>query len=382
MSAFPISRLLFPDHPLFPITRQRMISSFSHRVDTGEIYDRFFNKCARIGAGKTHTVARIDGPGMVVRLYFTLARRQQRHLLRDLILRVFYDDADHPAVEAPLGDFFGLPFGRYLSFASLFMSCTSGGYVCRFPMPFRRSIRIELINRSPRTAYMIFHQVNVFELESLPDDCPAFHASWRRENPTTIGKPFTILDRKGSGWYVGCNLQVQARENVLLRPWKDLPFPQGWGLGMLEGWERVFVDGEDAPSFHGTGHEELFDTAWYFLSSRDTGPLAGNLCRSYLTGRAAAYRHHLTDPIPFVRSIRMEIDHGIDSRLRSDHAACAYWYETLPSEPLPALPEHRHPAPWLAHALQFLATPLIAPVALVLAAPRFLRFVRKLRLSR
>ena len=376
MNGFPISRLLIPDFDLFRVRRQRMVRSFSDRYDTGTVYDRFFNKCARIEDGARHTVAEIDGPGLVSRLYFTLPVRYRRFLLRDLILRIYYDGADHASVAAPLGDFFGLPFGRYTGFSTFFLSCTSGGYVCRFPLPFGKSIRIELANESGRAAYLIFYQVSYYELQALPASCPYFMASWRRENPTRQGLPYVILDREGAGWYVGCNMQVQSRENFLLKRWRDIPFPQGWGLGTLEGWERIFIDSETEPSFHGSGHEEFFDAGWYFTRSKDAGIFSGNLHRSYLKGRAAAYRQHLLDPIPFATRLRLEIDHGIDSRLRSDYCSAAYWYETPPAKALPPLPERRRPTRWWPHALQFLALPFVAPVALAAAAPRFLKFLR------
>jgi hypothetical protein len=137
------------------------------------------------------------------------------------------------------------------------------------------------------------------------------------------------------------------------------------------------VDGEREPSFHGTGHEEFFDAGWYFTKAKDAGFFAGNLHRSYLMGRAAAYRHRLVDPIPFDTGIRIEIDHGIDSMLQADYASCAYWYETPPALPFPPLPENRRPSPWLSHAAQVVLLPLVAPAALVLAAIRFLRFLRK-----
>jgi hypothetical protein len=380
MAYFPINRLLIPDFTLFPVKRQFMISSYSPRFRTGTVYDRFFDKCVSVGPGRTRTLAEAEGPGLAVRFYMTLPVRYRRFLLRDLILRIFYDGRDFPSVEVPLGDFFGLPFGRYTSYSSFFLSCVSGGYACRFPMPFLRGMRIELENRSPGTAVMIFFQVNLMELESLDPETPRFQAAFRRENPTREGVPFRMLRREGQGWYVGCNLQVQSLEPFLFRPWKGIPFPQGHGLGMLEGWERVYVDGETEPSFHGSGHEELFDTGWYFTRRKDPGIFSGNLCRSYLTGRAAAYRQHLFDPIPFSSEFRMEIDHGIDGRIRADYAACCYWYEQGDPAPLDPLPAGSlHPSPWAAHAAQFAALPVAGPAGLAAAAPGFLRFLRKVR---
>lgn len=383
MGRFPINRLLIPDHEVFRATRQRMVSSFSDRLRTGLVFDRFFAKCVSIGAGRSRTLVDLEGPGLIVRLNVTLPLFRRAMWLRHLVLRITYDGASTPSVEAPIGDFFGLPFGRTTTYSSFFLSSTSGGLVSQFPMPFGKAVKIEVANLSRTALAAFFHQINYYELEKLPDGCPYFLASWRRENPTRAGVPYVILDRPaGGGWYVGCNLQAQARENFLLGPWRDIPFPQGWGLGMLEGWERIFVGGEREPSFHGTGHEEFFNGAWYFTRAKDAGIFSGNLSRSYLKGRAAAYRHHLLDPVPFEKGIRVEIDHGVDSTLEADYSSCAYWYQEPPLAALPPFPREVRPSQWLSHAAQALTLPVTAPLSLVAAAPRFFEFLRRARRTR
>ena len=54
----------------------------------------------------------------------------------------------------------------------------------------------------------------------------------------------------------------------------------------------------------GTGHEEYFNTGWYFRDGAFTAPDFGCLGRSYLSGRTASYRYHWKDPIPFHQHIR------------------------------------------------------------------------------
>ena len=80
--------------------------------------------------------------------------------------------------------------------------------------------------------------------------CVIFHAQWRRENPTTPGKNYTILDTQGEGHFVGVALFMQARK------------PHD--IGFLEGDEMVYVDGADKPCINGTGTEDYFCSGWYF----------------------------------------------------------------------------------------------------------------------
>ena len=75
--------------------------------------------------------------------------------------------------------------------------------------------------------------------------------------------------------------------------------PYGFGMGNLEGWEEIFVDGELVQ--HGTGTEEYFNAGAYFVHVPYAGMYEGVLMRSYLTGRTSTYRFHVLDPVPFRR---------------------------------------------------------------------------------
>ena len=63
--------------------------------------------------------------------------------------------------------------------------------------------------------------------------------------------------------------------------------------------------------------------------------------------RITVYRYYVLDPIIFEKSIRVSIEHGHANDRSDDWPSVAYWYQTLPSKPLPALPpvEERLPRP-------------------------------------
>ena len=61
-------------------------------------------------------------------------------VLRDLVIRMYWDDEEDPSVESPLGDFFCCGFGRECIVNSVPMAVVpSRGFNCYFPMPFRKS---------------------------------------------------------------------------------------------------------------------------------------------------------------------------------------------------------------------------------------------------
>src|SRR5688572_31428019 len=58
---------------------------------------------------------------------------------RKLVIRMWWDGEEHPSVECPLGDFFGIGHGIFKNFISapLQMSPQDGrGMNCWWPMPF------------------------------------------------------------------------------------------------------------------------------------------------------------------------------------------------------------------------------------------------------
>ncbi len=111
----------------------------------------------------------------------------------------------------------------------------------------------------------------------------------------------------------------------------------------------IFIDGEAwPPSLHGTGTEDYFGTAWCPETAYH-GPYHGVILPggTNWSGKITLYRYHIEDPIRFRRSIRVTIEHGHDNRRNDDYASTAYWYQTEPHAPFPALPDTdaRRPRP-------------------------------------
>jgi hypothetical protein len=49
------------------------------------------------------------------------------------------------------------------------------------------------------------------------------------------------------------------------------------------------------------------------------------------------YRFHVEDPIQFQKSIRVTIEHGHANVHADDYSSIAYWYQSEPHEPFPAI---------------------------------------------
>jgi hypothetical protein len=315
--------------------------------------------------GETHTLAELSGAGLITRLWLTTFLPGKAHVLQDLTLRCFWDGEREPSVECPLGDFFGAAFGRYTAYVSAPLSLTSGGFTCAFPMPYAAGARLEIRNEGRSVVDPLFFNVTYYELDEPPPSALRFHAQWRRENPTRPGQPYTILEAEGVGQYVGCHVFMQNREWWLRPPLSEIIFPRGVGIGMLEGYERIWIDGEETPSVTGTGAEDFFNAGWYFRGGTFSTPTYGCTVRNYLTARIAAYRFDLNAPTPFRQSLRLTLDHGFQNQVLTDYSSVAYWYQIEPHAPFAPLPppDGCRPRSPLANVAQALL-PLGAPLAL------------------
>src|SRR5437764_3027326 len=278
-----------------------------------------------VNPGQTITLLDYHGAGVVHRFWVTIAPRAEMHIHRQAILRMYWDGETNPSVECPVGDFFGVGFGEQKDFVSLPLNETSGGYNCYWPMPFHKSARWTLTNLSDRKIDAFYYNIDYTALESLPDDLRHFRAQWRRENPTTRDRNYTILETTGEGHFVGTALFMQARK------------PRG--IGFLEGDEMIFIDGEPKPSIIGTGTEDYFSSGWYFDRGVYSAPFHGVTIKDERQSRISAYRWHIEDAMPYRKSIKATIEHGTNNEVEADYSSVAYYYESGPAGPRPELPK-------------------------------------------
>src|SRR5438552_8880654 len=89
----------------------------------------------RVEPGQTVTLTDIKGAGRITHVWFTIASPSPDHL-RELVLRMTWDDAVRPAVECTVGDFFAQGHGKYVEFASSPISIGARMALnCYWPMP-------------------------------------------------------------------------------------------------------------------------------------------------------------------------------------------------------------------------------------------------------
>lgn len=291
-----------------------------------------------IKPGDTLTIAELEGPGVITHFWFTIAH-EAKFYSRLMTLRIYWDGEEHPSVECPIGDFFGIGHGVDKSFMSLPIRVTSNGRArnCYWRMPFGKSARITVSNDSDKPCRALFYYVDWQKHESLPADAAYFHATYRQEHPCVMGRNYLLAEIVGCGHYVGT---IQSVYHI----------SDGW---YGEGDDFFFIDGEKEPRLRGTGTEDYFCDAWGFREQ--DGPFYGTPLWESASDiakagdRSTAYRLHLPDPVVFKKSLRAEIEHKGSQTFpdgtkngfieRDDlMSSVAFWYQVEPHKPWPALP--------------------------------------------
>ena len=314
----------------------------------------------KIIPGETRVLAEMEGPGVIQHIWMTVTDRTEKdyYVLRDLVLRIYWDDEEEPSVESPLGDFFCCGFGQEcIVNSSVIAVVPSRGLNSYFAMPFHKHARIVIENQHKNPIPAFFYQIDYCLYASLPANTSYFHAQWRRQALTEIGKDYVILDGiKGTGQYIGTYLGL----STLQRYW--------WG----EGEVKFYIDGdEEYPTICGTGMEDYFGGSWSFAANENGRIVEQNYCTPYLgypfysrhdslvwnqyhnddcPPMRGFYRWHIPDPVFFEENLKVTVQqigvshNGLFER-QDDLSSVAYWYQTEPhqkfSELLP--PEQRWP---------------------------------------
>jgi len=289
-----------------------------------------------IEPGASFVLADIQGPGAIQSMWF--GGTAIRDHSREAILRVYWDGQEQPSVECPIGDFFAAGWGGFAQLNSLPVAVNPNrGLNCFWEMPFRTRCRMTLENRYVE-AVSCYYQIN-YALTDVPDDAAYFHAQFHRVNPVPYKDVFTIVDGiKGAGHYVGAYLAVGVTNN------------RWWGEGEL----KFYIDGDtEFPTICGTGTEDYVGGSYDWVVNGQYVPYSTPFMGMHQVikpdgayqsqQRFGLYRWHIVDPIRFEQDLRVTVQAlgwrsgGRYLPLQCDMASVAYWYQTLPSPPFPAL---------------------------------------------
>jgi hypothetical protein len=174
----------------------------------------------------------------ITHLWMTLAESPvHTTVLRDLVLRIFWEDSPVPSVDVPLGDSFGLGHALpaqfyqrrkfHIASAPVAVGQNERALNCYWPMPFQRAARVEIYNNGPLTLRLLYYHVD-YELGAQPAQSGLFHANFRQSNDHAGQMPdesyvnldgkdnYVLLETEGRGQYLGCFFFIDTKNGVLV----------------------------------------------------------------------------------------------------------------------------------------------------------------------
>jgi len=164
-----------------------------------------------------------------------IGARDLESALRSNILNIYFDDAEIPQVHAPIGDFFGAAPGLNPYESYPFSVHADGSMICRFVMPFQRSVRVVIENLSDDpveiSGSVHFKDHNWIEGKSMH-----FRARWKMDrgltasNSSIIDIPYILA--RGRGRIIGAAAFVYNPSEAVTS-WGNW-----WGEG--DPGERIF----------------------------------------------------------------------------------------------------------------------------------------------
>jgi hypothetical protein len=282
--------------------------------------------------GAEVTLADLKGPGAITHIWTTFRGKG-----RDIILRFYWEGSDHPSVEAPIGDFFGVAMGIDANVNSVPVQDSAEGRArnCWWHMPFNTAARVTAANSIPdaKAGLALYYYIDYAVYGKPTRDIHYFHARLLETDVAERGRLVKLADIEGRGHFVGLIMGQRART-------------QAW---FGEGDDVITVDGK--LSFAGTGTEDYFCDAWGFRVFSDLyhgvpvyeGRLIGD--------RLSAYRFHINDPIPFRASFKFEIEHWpwfspLPNSGRDYFSGLAFWYQDALHRAWPRLDKLVSDEPW------------------------------------
>jgi hypothetical protein len=187
-----------------------------------------------------------------------------------------------------------------------------------FPMPFRSSARISIVEDGPGDEPLAAGVILGWSSDAPPAEGALFFADARGADTVDPERDVTLLARGGAGKWVGLFLELGSIGTAFRE--------------YLEGDERVYVDGSASPAVYGTGVEDFFNGGFYFDRGSVRAPLHGS---TYTLGTPEGesvdgmYRLLLADAVPFRGGLRVALENGPGpptGHLRMRGRAVAYGY--------------------------------------------------------
>lgn len=236
-------------------------------------------------------------------------------LVLDSVLTVFTSQNDIPDFSLPLSVLFNMGVYGFSKVEGYCQGMNEDGLGYFYlPMPYQDGIRI-VLSRDSKASGALSCVFSYAEEKLDRYDSSLMTLKAQNHRGTSVeGTPLPWLSVTGSGKLVGLQYNCTGASS----------------FDFLEGDEIISVDGNKSPMCNGTGTEDIFESAWYFVSGKFTQGMHGLTWKDYSgnnRARISAYRSYLTDQIVFRNGIEATIEHGASNTTSGEeYDITAFYY--------------------------------------------------------
>lgn len=266
--------------------------------------------------GGNESQYRVEGYVWDGRIKFTYRRKfnPNRELNSDILyntfLRVYFDGKKEASIDAPLGMFFGISTFEAVHTNSMVSGIDSNGTLfTNLPMIFDENCKFEIYNNTSTTLSNIDFKL-YYENENSDRSYGYLTTRYNEKLPISGPKDHVFGDVVGSGKYLGVVYESDQKN--------------AFDDGHLEGDERFIIDGMTFPLHHGTGTEDYFNGAFYFVNGPFETPFGGQPFVDSL--KRSMYRYQIFDAYHFLSRGKFSMEHGTNNTGSPYHRSLAFFY--------------------------------------------------------
>jgi len=181
----------------------------------------------RLNAKTTVKILDVEGPGVITQIHASalgtdFGKGFDSPASQGVIIRVFYDGEANASIEMPFMDFLGDIQCHSDYFTTVYFSKVKESHNFRLPIPFRKSIKVEIENVSENNL-VGYIDLQWEELSSIPDN-----------------KPASIV----AHW-----LQYESEISIN-------------GETICEANQELYLDGDTVPTLNYLGTEDVYGYSW------------------------------------------------------------------------------------------------------------------------
>ena len=286
----------------------------------------------------------LDGQGVIHRFWCTIIPKDGKtndYLGRALVVNLYWDGADKPAVSVPLADFFCQPL-HLQAIENRFFSASNA--LCVFnsliPMPFRKGFRLEIENGTDEKL-LFWYGLDV-ERRAIEASDLYLHAYWCRQERATPDEELVVLPSvTGKGRYLGTHWALRQQEPDERWRW--------YGRSV-----RIHRDVEsitEPPSILIGTLDDFVCSGWWSRETQrqpNSAPFTGRpLVQMEQDGSLSVvfYRYHVEDPLWFQKNFALTVGKNVSySREQQpkvadgDWSTTSFFYLDQPTNSLPPIP--------------------------------------------